>query len=160
FARRVKNESEEQRRAILVDPWLLRDFADRAADDSAAGMRHILLYLLHPESFERISSGEHKQQIAATFGDLVDGDVEDIDERLLGIRVALRDLLDRPEDKVDFYDEPLWGTWGGSFSAGDPVDALELKKQLVLFGPPGTSKTYEAKRIAGQIIRRQALKAW
>jgi 5-methylcytosine-specific restriction enzyme B len=161
LARRLKDETESERRRILDDPWVLRDFVDAAMDDSAAGMRHIVLHLLHPESFEPIASGEHKRQIVTTYGDLVGDEVEDIDERLLGIRGALRDLLGRGDDDVDFYRPPLWGTWGGSFSAGsDPVDALELKKQLVLFGPPGTSKTYEAKRIASQIVRRHALKAW
>jgi 5-methylcytosine-specific restriction enzyme B len=30
----------------------------------------------------------------------------------------------------------------------------------VLFGPPGTSKTYEAKQLAAQVIRRAALRSW
>jgi 5-methylcytosine-specific restriction enzyme B len=54
------------------------------------------------------------------------------------------------------------GTWGAGRAGDgtDPLDALELQKQLVIFGPPGTSKTYEAKQLAKQIIRRAAMCQW
>jgi 5-methylcytosine-specific restriction enzyme B len=162
FAIRLKEKDLSERRKILEDPWRLRDFADAADEHGAAGMRHIVLHLLQPQYFERISSGEHKQSIASTYGGLIDGDVEDPDERLLKIRERLQDLLQKPSEDIDFYWEPLAGTWGGRTGDDDAnaVDGLELKKQLVLFGPPGTSKTYEAKRLAGQVIRRAALRVW
>ena len=162
FAIRLKELEHDERAAILADPWRLRDFADEAEDHGATGMRHIVLHLLQPDYFERISSGEHKQSIASTYGGLTDGAVEDIDEQLLKIREGLQRLLNRPSDEIDFYEEPIAGTWGGWNGAEDlnAVDGLELKKQLVLFGPPGTSKTYEAKQLAGQVIRRAALKLW
>lgn len=162
FARRLKAEPADDREAILDDPWRLRDFADAGSDDGVTGMRHIVVHLLRPESYERIASGEHKQNIARTYAGLLpDGASDDVDEQLLAIRRRLAELLGRSENDVDFYEPPLAGTWGSGRSEGtDPVDALELKKQLVLFGPPGTSKTYEAKQLAGQIIRRQALKSW
>lgn len=162
FARRLKNESTEERRAILSDPWRLRDFADLSAEDGVPGMRHILLHLLQPSTFERISSGQHKQSIVATYAGLLpDGEIEDVDEQLFAIRERLEDLLAKPTKEVDFYVQPLAGTWGtGRGDGTDPVEALELKKQVVLFGPPGTSKTYEAKQLAAQIVRRQALNLW
>lgn len=162
LAIRLKEKPDTERREILSDPWRLRDFADEADEHGAAGMRHIVLHLLQPNYFERISSGEHKQSIASTYGDLVDGEVEDVDERLLKIREQLEELLHKPSEEIDFYSEPLAGTWGGRNGDGDAnaVDGLELKKQLVLFGPPGTSKTYEAKQLAAQVIRRAALRYW
>ncbi len=162
FAMRLKELQPERRAEILADPWQLRDFADAADDHGATGMRHIVLHLLQPDYFERISSGEHKQSVASTYGGMVDGEVEDVDERLLQIRERLQQLLGKPSEDIDFYREPLAGTWGGWNGDGglNAVDGLELKKQLVLFGPPGTSKTYEAKRLAEQVIRRAALKLW
>ncbi len=162
FARRLKAEPESERAATLDDPWRLRDSLDAGGDDTATAMRHIVVHLLQSDFFERIASGEHKQSIARTYAGLLPDDVsEDVDEQLLEIRRRLAELLDRDANDVDFYEAPLAGTWGsGRSEATDPVDALELKKQLVLFGPPGTSKTYEAKQLAGQIIRRQALKSW
>jgi 5-methylcytosine-specific restriction protein B len=162
FARRLKAKTPDERRQILSDPWRLRDFADLTTEDGAPGMRHILLHLLQPASFERIASGQHKQSIVATYGGLLpDGESEDVDERLLMIRKRLEGLLNKSTEDIDFYDPPLEGTWGTRRGDGtDPVEALELKKQVVLFGPPGTSKTYDAKQIGTQIIRRQGLKLW
>jgi 5-methylcytosine-specific restriction protein B len=57
FARRLKETDVDSRRRILEDPWQSQDFADAGADEGAASMRHILLHLLHPESFERILAG-------------------------------------------------------------------------------------------------------
>lgn len=162
LAIRLKERPDAERREILSDAWRLRDFADEADEHGAAGMRHIVLHLLQPDHFERISSGEHKQSIASAYGGLIDGEVDDVDEQLLGIREQLKELLGKPSEEIDFYEEPLAGTWGGRNGDEDSntVDGLELKKQLVLFGPPGTSKTYEAKRLAAQVIRRAALRSW
>lgn len=161
LARRLKEKDETERREIVSGPWKFQEFADAGLNDGATGMRHILLHLLYPESFERISSGEHKHAIISTYsGLLADQDLSG-DRALLAIRERLQDLLGLPPEKVDFYEPPLYGTWGtGSADGSDLVGALELKKQVVLFGPPGTSKTFEAKELAEQIIRRQALKRW
>lgn len=160
LAIRLKERPDAERREILSDAWRLRDFADEADEHGAAGMRHIVLHLLHQDRFERISSGEHKQSIASAYGGLIDGEIDDVDEQLLEIRERLKELLDKPSEEIDFYEEPLAGTWGGRNEDSNTVDGLELKKQLVLFGPPGTSKTYEAKRLAAQVIRRAALRSW
>jgi 5-methylcytosine-specific restriction protein B len=162
FAIHLKEKESAERQRILDGPWRLRDFADEVTEHAATGMRHIVLHLLQPEYFERISSGAHKQSIASTYGALIDGEFEDVDERLLKIREGPQDLLGKPAEEVDFYWEPLAGTWGGWNGDEDvsAVDGLELKKQLVLFGPPGTSKTYGAKQLAAQVIRRAALRSW
>ena len=70
FARRLKDETEGDRRAIVADPWRLHAFADDSIPDGETppGMRHIVLHLLQPDYFERISSGEHKQSIIKTYG--------------------------------------------------------------------------------------------
>lgn len=163
FARRLKEEPVEKRRAILDDPWQLRDFMDAGSDEETTpGMRHVLLHLLQPNHFERIASGPHKQSIASTYAGFVEDGEADLDERLLTIRERLEELLKRPREQVDFYESPLEGTWGADRAGDgtDPLDALELQKQLVIFGPPGTSKTYEAKQLAKQIIRRAAMRQW
>jgi len=163
FARRLKEQPVERRREILADPWQLRDFMDAASDEETTpGMRHVLLHLLQPDYFERIASGSHKQSIASTYAGFVGDGVTDLDEQLLAIRERLEELLQRRREQVDFYEPPLEGTWGAGRAGDgtDPLDALELQKQLVIFGPPGTSKTYEAKQLAKQIIRRAAMRQW
>jgi 5-methylcytosine-specific restriction protein B len=162
FATRLKDKPVSERLEILEDPSQLRSFADEGADDGTAGMRHIVLHLLRPEAFERISSAEHKRSIVTAYQGLLDGHDSDVDEQLLVIRRRLEGLLGKSSAELDFYWEPLAGTWGWRGGDGDAnlVDGLELKKQLVLFGPPGTSKTYEAKALAQQVIRRHALRHW
>jgi 5-methylcytosine-specific restriction protein B len=163
FARRLKELTIEERREILDNPWRLRDFMDASTDEETTpGMRHVLLHLLQPDYFERIASGPHKQSIASTYAGFIEDGEADLDERLLIIRERLEELLDKPREQVDFYEPPLEGTWGADRAGDgtDPLDALELQKQLVIFGPPGTSKTYEAKQLARQIIRRAAMRQW
>ena len=162
FARRLKERPASERQEILGDPWRLRDFMDAADDGASLAMRHILLHLLHPDTFERIASGAHKQRIASTYAGLVKDNEADLDEQLLEIRERLEALLKKPRGQVDFYEPPLEGTWGAGHSGDgtDSIDALELQKQLVIFGPPGTSKSYEARQLGMQIIRRAAMRQW
>ena len=162
FGRRLKEQPAEKRQEILDDPWQLRDFMDATHDETTPAMRHILLHLLHPDTFERIASGAHKLSIASTYAGFVKDGEDDLDEQLLTIRERLEALLRKPRSQVDFYQPPLEGTWRADRvdDGTASIDALELQKQLVIFGPPGTSKTYEAKQLAEQVIRRAAMRQW
>ncbi|MEJ7783471.1 MAG: AAA family ATPase [Solirubrobacteraceae bacterium] len=167
FARRLKALSVADRQALLQDPWDLRDFADDTGE-TVREMRHVLLHLLRPDDFERISSGSHKRGIAAAFAGLLpDPAPNDVDERLLAIRERLEGYLPQGNtDKqlIDFYWPPLNGVWqstaGGDGDRTGDLEALMWKGQIVLYGPPGTSKTYQARRLAETLIRRAALRAW
>lgn len=165
FCLRLKQLEQGDRAVLLKDPWALRDFADTTTMPLRE-MRHIVLHLLHPESFERISSGTHKREISTAFGDLVDISGLDVDEQLLAIRSKLTTLMPRgnaPGNAIDFYHPPLLGVWERAGDSGEGVgdlEALGWKKQIVLYGPPGTSKTYQARELAETIIRRAALSRW
>lgn len=161
-------DSSEERRRLLADPWALRDFADTASEGIAVReMRHILLHLLRPDDFERMSSRTHKQNIVAAFADeLLTGDEvpEDLDEQILLIRQKLVQLNAQPGQEIlDFYRPPLHGIWdpGSDRPEGaSDLDLLLYKKQVVLYGPPGTGKTYRTRELADRLIRRVALERW
>ena len=167
FVARFKELPEGRGQHLLVHPWELRDFADDT-EWPVREMRHILLHLLRPEDFERISSGTHKREIAAAFANLLgDQPPADVDEQLLAIRQALEEFLpdgNTEPGSLDFYYPPLHGVWessgGGDGDGAGDLEALEWKKQIVLYGPPGTSKTYQARRLAHALIRRAALDRW
>jgi 5-methylcytosine-specific restriction protein B len=170
FTIRWKALNAEEQRAKLEDPWALRDFADDAGEDvKVREMRQILLHLLRPEEFERISSRTHKQQIVDAFrGEFLDGDdaPEDLDEQLLHIRGALEDLGVQPDlasGTIDFYFPPLNGIWKPDADGDEGASDLSLllhKKHLVFYGPPGTSKTHRTRALADSLIRRAALENW
>lgn len=171
FSLRFKaSGSAEERLALLSDPWKLRDFADAAGEGIAVReMRHILLHLLRPDEFERMSSRTHKQNIVDAFADeLLAGDdrPDDLDEQLLLIRRRLVELDAQPhahQGVLDFYRAPLHAIWDPGSDRPDGASDLDLllyKKQIVLYGPPGTGKTFRTRQLADRLIRRVALERW
>lgn len=163
FASAWKSLKPEEAADRLSDPWKFMAFVDEVEGGETAQLRHMLLHLLFPDSFERIASGDHKRRLGATFGELA-GDAAqslELDLKLYEVRKRLEKLL--PDQALDFYWEPLREAWydetedaGGMVS----LDAIHYKKQIVLYGPPGTGKTHQAKAIAEQLIRAAALEKW
>lgn len=170
FCLRFKAVPEaDQRTALLEDPWKMRDFADATSDGvTVREMRHILLHLLFPDEYERISSGTHKRNIVNAFATefLVDDDSpEDLDEQLLRIREHLVALNAQPVELgiLDFYWPPLRRLWDSDSADSDgssDLDLLLYKKQMVLYGAPGTGKTHHTRQLADQLIRRVAVQKW
>lgn len=166
FVQRWKGLPPEQQQELLNDPWKLRDFADDTTRP-VREMRHILLHLLCPDEFERIASGSQKRQIQSAFEGLIPEHEhpEDLDEQLYAIRQRLEHHLpngNTNEGAIDFYHAPLLDVWD-THDAGEGVadlDALLWKKQLILYGPPGTSKTFQAAKLATSLIRREAMRRW
>jgi 5-methylcytosine-specific restriction protein B len=141
------------------DPWMMKTFIDSIDGAESKQLRHMLLYLLFPDHFERIASGSHKQRIIKAFSGLLqDPAAGDEDRAILSIRKGLETLL--PNQKLDFYWSPLVEAWydeneGASDDA--PLEIIQHKKQIVLYGPPGTSKTFRARKLAERVIRSAAL---
>ena len=96
FALRLIPMAPDERAAILADHKRVRKLLDELEGDATYPTRHILLHLLFPDEYERIASGNHKQQIVEVFGELADADCsDDPDDRLLSIRSAPRNPATR-----------------------------------------------------------------
>jgi 5-methylcytosine-specific restriction enzyme B len=167
FALAVAAMPVAERQTLLQDHARTRKVLDDLADahreqfGRPPQLRHILLYLLFPDDYERIASEGHKARICEAFGEVIDGNrPEDIDDYLIAIRRKLAEFL--PGKDLDFYVKPLrscWYTDDESETLG-ALQALDIKKQIVLYGPPGTGKTYHAREFAGTLIRQHLLKLW
>lgn len=159
FAKAWKALPTEQQQVAANDPWKFQELIDGTEDAESKQLRHMLLHLLFPDSFERIASGNHKRRVIAAFTGLVQDEHEDEDRQLLAIRQGLEALM--PGKTLDFYWSPLEAAWydssEGGLADGAPLEIIQHKKQVVLYGPPGTGKTYRAKRLAERIIRSSAL---
>lgn len=122
-------------------------------------LHHILLHLCDPDKYEAIAAQKHKDAIINTFFSILDKDNtdglwEDIDASILAIRNKLTEILGY---EVNFYDEEIQDAWNFGESKDDvsEVTLFEYKKAMVFYGPPGTSKTHSATRLAELLITKQ-----
>lgn len=160
FAIAWKKLPHDQQIAAAGDVGQFQAIVDGVEDAETKQLRHMLLYLVFPDSFERIASGGHKRRIIKAFSGLLTPPVPDNEDRAIWqIRQKLEQLL--PGQDLDFYWTPLVEAWfDGSEDDGEsaPLELIQHKKQIVLYGPPGTGKTYRAKQLAERIIRSTALR--
>lgn len=142
-------------------------------------------HVVFPDFVEDSSVLEHKQQILASFRSIwplasTDDDPtnqnrisEDgshgsqLDQDLYALRELLRNegiLGSQPN--LSFYEPELAPIWGHDNSAAvthgqeEMLSALLFKKQIILHGPPGTSKTHSAQSIATALIKQDAVMAY
>jgi 5-methylcytosine-specific restriction enzyme B len=167
------SKSDEVRRSLLSSEGRVefQNFIDDVEPDRTPQCRHVLLHLFYPKYYERIISAAQKWKICYVFEEFIDADLlelentpvkakRDVDQR---IRVISNKLEKLREDnkKTDFYSEQLRPFWDSSSEGLFPdldTELLEYKKQVVLYGPPGTSKTYTAKILANEAIRYRLAK--
>jgi 5-methylcytosine-specific restriction enzyme B len=122
-------------------------------------MHHILLHLCNPDKYEAIAAQKHKDAIINTFFSLLDkedtdGLWDDIDDSIFAIRTKLSEIFGY---EVSFYDEDIQDAWNFGENKDDisEVTLFEYKRAIIFYGPPGTSKTYSAKRLAQLLISKQ-----
>lgn len=121
------SKSRDARRNILNDHLQVREILYKVQGDTNKQSLHIVLHLLFPDTYERISSGAHKQRIAKAFAPLLDKSQakDDINDRLAAIREKLEKQF--PEQQLDFYRSPIKQYWLPSEDDEDvvPIPGLE-----------------------------------
>jgi len=153
------NSDKEKSDVVDEDIWKL-------FQSGRLGMYNIILHLSKPDLYEPIASDGHKDRIRWAFREFIDEAPQPIkddnrEKQILYIREKVAEII---EDKYfTFYDEKIGNIWGYNGTANrfeydfDPLTALQYKKAVILYGPPGTSKTHSAKSIAVNAIMRYHL---
>ena len=169
FVQRWKVLSGDQRQNLLGDPWQFKEMLWGVPVDSAYMQRNALLHLVHPDTFEPISTDQAKRRVAKSFSQHISTPTDDVDRQLVQIRAALT-----PEYGPDF---DVWKALEGQSSRSGPreprehttlteladslfmgvehlnriVLLLEHRRQIIFYGPPGTGKTHVARKLAAHL---------
>ena len=121
FAIRVtrswKQTKDPWKTSLLKDPWAFGAWIDVIPDAPNRGLRHMILFLLFPEFYERIATVKHKNAITAAFPKFAEEVARNdddspgvvLDKRLLSIRKALE--REHPDQEIDFYRPPIREMW-------------------------------------------------
>ena len=146
-----------------------QNFVDEVNPNRSPQCRHVLLHLFYPHYYQPIISSSQKWKICQVFKEFIDPELlgnegqtvqieNDIDQK---IRVIGNKLSEVRNTTTNFYSDELRMFWDSAAEGLFPdldTELLEYKKQVVLYGPPGTSKTYTAKILAGEAIRYRLAK--
>lgn len=108
--------SLEDRQTLLSDHWGFAEWIDSQEASERRQFRHAVLFLLFPDSFDRVLTKSHKTKIINAFSDKFDEapDVRkmsrtDLDRALLVIRRRLE--TEHPGEEIDFYESPVRDKW-------------------------------------------------
>lgn len=131
---------------------------------------NILLFLCNPDYYLPIPAQNKKELILKKLAGLIGGQNQEdnIDGKLNKIRRQLRTIKIKDEEgkKKEKYPDlnpfwhhdirPFWDESTPDLNSDNLSDEtlIEYKKAMVLYGPPGTSKSYQARRIAENIIAK------
>ncbi|MGI8402888.1 MAG: hypothetical protein ACR2NS_14985 [Gemmatimonadaceae bacterium] len=115
-----KRLSAAEQERSLADPWQFKATVMSVDAGSAYSQQWALLHLIHPDTFEAITSREHKQRILDTFAEHVTVPTEDADRRILQIREG---LASQYGPQLDFYGKELKSIWREPPQAWDELIA-------------------------------------
>lgn len=102
----LKAKPQEERRQVLADSATFAEWFHGQVNGDNRQLRHILPFLLFPDSFERISAGQHKRDIltgfeAASASEVRAMSIAELDTALLKLR---KELEAKHGSRVDFYE--------------------------------------------------------
>ena len=114
---RWKAEGAPRQAALLADPWGFGNWVDGLPATGKRQFRHMMLYLLFPNTYERISSTGNKEKIVSALSRLLtaftvseeDSEAITMDRQLLTIRHGLEN--EYPGQEIDFYNSPARELW-------------------------------------------------
>lgn len=163
------NSSDKNKKGIRSEAYsdaTLKLPEQRKCPKTLLPLHNMLLYSCNHEHYDNIAVSGDKAKIAKSFEsilmdsnrkiDLSSADAigmidnaDKVNKKIYCIYKKLSGGKGNPMDFNRIYHEPYRSMWRNE---GTELDAIKFKKALILYGPPGTSKTYKAKELAKSII--------
>lgn len=157
----LKEEYKDKEKAKKkIEEIIIKDeFKDDGTlQGKSLGVKNLLLHLCAPEDYPPITSNSHRKTIVEVFDFLIEENSSEKDtseeNSLEKECIKCSKILKIFKDKnLDVWQPPLSYIWReSSESTFSEENALKFKKAIILYGPPGTSKTYSADKIAKALI--------
>ena len=108
--------SAGDRKSLISDPWRFAEWLESLEHAQKRQLRHALLFLLFPDSFEPILSRQHKVKIVKAFFSKWEEEPTVDDEDRIAVDRVLLNMRERiaseyPDQEINFYRPPFSDVW-------------------------------------------------
>ncbi|MBR1270454.1 AAA family ATPase [Bradyrhizobium sp. AUGA SZCCT0222] len=157
FLLQFRSLSPDEQTNLLQEPWQFASWLQTVPDAQARQFRHMLIFLLFPDDFERIFSAGDRTTVADRFGNIPRAQAarmpaNELDEHLRAIRKDLEKELKTAD--LDYYCSPLKERWQKditSLAAGlTPEHVLDAIARIDAEGVPSGAKSSTYDLVIGE----------